>query len=336
LKTEGKLETKNSKPETRNSKLRNAVILAAGLGTRLRPLTNLVPKPLMPVLNRPLLGLLLAQLQEAGCIRVAVNTHHLAEQVQKFLAGPASQGLEVRISHEPELLGTGGGLKQLGEALEGGPFLAVNGDVLTDLDFKAVYRGHRPGAISTLVLHDCPPYNKVWVVGGKVVSIGAPPGAPAGAPLAYTGLQVVSPEMLKYLPPAGQQYDLVAAWREALIAGEEIDALVVSGHFWQDLGDPEAYLTLHRRLLGGGGPGLAKFFPGLADPFLGAGAAVGEGARFLGGVCLGAGVEVGAGASLKNTVVWDGATIAPEVRLEDCIVAAGVRVTESARGRVLA
>jgi mannose-1-phosphate guanylyltransferase len=313
-----------------------AAILAAGLGTRLRPLTNLVPKPLLPVLNRPLLGLWLARLEEAGFTQVAVNTHHLADKVQEFLAGQAPRGMDWRVNHEPELLGTGGGLKQLGEVLGGGegePFLAVNGDTLTDLDL--VYRGHRPGAISTLALHDCPPYNKVWTAGEAVVSIGAPSGAPAGPPLAYTGIQVVGSQMLKYLPPAGQEYDLVAAWRQALASGERVQALVVSGCFWQDLGTPEAYLALHRRLLRGAAPALARFFPGLADPFIGAGVDLAPGVRFRGGVCLGPGVEVGAGASLKNTVVWEGAAIAPGVSLEDCIVAAGVRVTGSARGRML-
>ena len=313
----------------------HAAILAAGLGTRLRPLTELVPKPLMPVLNRPLLGLLLEQLKRAGCSRVAVNTHHLAARVQEFLAGQGSLGLDLRVRPEPELLGTGGGLKQLGEALGGGPFLAVNADILTDLDLKAIYRGHRPGAVTTLVLHDFPPHNKVWVADGGVVGMGAPPEAPAGPPLAYTGIQVVAPEMLQYLPPKGQKYDLVAAWREALAAGERVGALVVSGHFWQDLGDPEAYLSLHRRLLAGAPPALAGFFPGLADPWVGPGARLAPSAKFLGGVSLGAGVEVGAGASLQNTVAWEGASIAPEVTLEDCIMAGGVRVNRSARGQML-
>jgi mannose-1-phosphate guanylyltransferase len=291
-----KPKTENRKPKT----VLKAAILAAGLGTRLRPLTELVPKPLMPVLNRPLLGLLLEQLKRAGCSRVAVNTHHLAARVQEFLAGQGSLGLDLRISHEPELLGTGGGLKQLGEALEDGPFLALNADILTDLDLQAIYQGHRAGAVATLVLHDSPPYNKVWVADGGVASIGAPPAAPAGPPLAYTGVQVVGPEMLKYLPPAGQPYDLVAAWRQALAAGERVNALVVSGHFWQELGDPKAYLSLHRRLLAGAPPALAGFFPGLADPWVG-----------------------------------PGARLAPQVCLTDCIVAAGVRVNRSARGQVL-
>ncbi len=316
----------------------NAAVLAAGLGTRLRPLTDLVPKPLMPVLNRPWLGLLLTILKEAGFHRVAVNVHHLAGKVERFLADQAPPGLEVRLSREPELLGTGGGLKQLGENLQagdGGPFLAVNGDIVTDLDLAAMYGRHRQGAIATLVLHDFPPYNRVWAADGVVLTVGEPPSSPVGPPLAYTGVQVVSPKMLAYLPPTGRPYDLVRAWREAMAAGERLAAVVAAGPFWQDLGTPEAYLALHWRLLRGASPALARRFPGLSDPFIGEGAALANGVQCSGGVCLGAGVKVGAGASLKNTVVWEGATIAPGVVLEDCIVAGGVRVDHAARGRVL-
>jgi len=311
-----------------------AAILAAGLGTRLRPLTYTLPKALLPVLNRPLLGLWLAQLEAAGFTRVAVNTHHLEAAVRRFLESKEAGRLDLKVSHEPEILGTGGGLKKLGEILGEGPFLAVNGDILTDLDLAAVYRGHQQEAISTLVLHDCPPYNNVWVAQGVVVSIGPAPAAGAGSPLAYSGVQVVGPKMLKYLPGDGY-YDLVTAWREALRAGEKLNTLVVSGHFWQDLGTLAAYLTAHQRLLKGEAPSLAHLFPPLTDPLIGPGATIAPGVQFGGGVCLGAGVEIGAGAALTNTVVWDRAAIAPGVRLTDCLVPSGVKVTHSAQGQVM-
>jgi len=311
-----------------------AAILAAGLGTRLRPLTEVVPKTLMPVLNRPLLGIILAQAEDAGCLQVAVNTHHLGEQVQQFL-GSLPWGFNLSLSPEPELLGTGGGLRRLGEILGGGPFLAVNGDILTDLDLGAVSRRHREAAAATLVLHDCPPYNNVWVARGAVAGVGkSSPAGAVGPPLAYTGVQVVGPKMLAYLPE-GTPYDLVTAWREALAAGERIDALVVAGHFWQDLGSPGAYLTAHRRLLQGEAPALARYFGPLADPYVGLGGVIEKGAKFGGGVCLGAGVRIGAGAGLRRTVVWDGASIEAGVELEECIVAAGVRVSRGARGEIV-
>jgi len=127
----------------------------------------------VPVLNRPLLGLVLAQLEAADCFQAAVNTHHLADQVHDFLRSEPWSFL-LSVSHEPEILGTGGGLRQLGEVLREGPFLAINADILTDLDLAEVYRAHQPEAVSTLVLHDCPAYNHVWVADGRVVSIGAP------------------------------------------------------------------------------------------------------------------------------------------------------------------
>ena len=311
-----------------------AAILAAGLGTRLRPLTYSLPKALFPVLNRPVLGLILEQAAAAGFTRVAVNTHHLPHLVQRFLEDRRFSGIDLRISHEPELLGTGGGLRELGKLLERGPFLSVNSDVLTDLDFREIFQGHRQGALTTLVLHDCPPYNNVWVDGDRVVAIGGDSSGGGARPLAYTGVQVVSPGMLVYLPGTGE-CDLVAAWRQALAAGETLAALALEGHFWQDLGTREGYLSAHRRLLAGAAPGLARFFPGLADPYIGPRGAIASSVEFAGGVCLGAGVQVGAGAFLKNTVVWEQALIGPGVRLEDCLVAAGARVTESARGQTL-
>jgi mannose-1-phosphate guanylyltransferase len=310
-------------------------ILAAGLGTRLRPLTYTTPKALVPVLNRPLLGVLLAQLREAGALRVAVNTHHLADQVQHFLDANLPPGLEVVVRHEPEILGTGGGLRSLAEALGDGPWLAVNADILTNLDLAEIFRRHRQEALATLVLHDCPPYNTVWIDREKrVAGIGGHPEKPSGPNLAYTGIQVVSPRLLKWLPEKGPA-DLVKAWRQAITQGEHLAALVVSGHFWQDLGTPEAYLAAHHRLLSGTCPELSRFFPPVADPLVDAGTELGEEVICAGSVCLGREVIVGPGTRLKNVVAWDRAWIAPGLTLEDCVVGQGARVMASARKAVL-
>jgi mannose-1-phosphate guanylyltransferase len=313
----------------------NAAILAAGLGTRLRPLTYTTPKALVPVLNQPLLGVLLAQLQEAGALRVAVNTHHLADQVQRFLEVNNPPGLMVVVRPEPEILGTGGGLRSLAGALGDGPFLAVNADILTDLDLGAIFRQHQKEALATLVLHDCPRFNNVWLDRkGWVAGVGAPPPTKSGPPLAYTGVQVVSPRMLNWLPQEGPA-DLVAAWLKAIAQGEHLAAMVVSGHFWQDLGTPEAYLAAHQRLLSGTCPGLNKFFPPLSDPLLGEGAVLEEGVACGGGVCLGREVRVGQGTRLKNTVAWDQAQIGPGLTLENCVVGRGARVQSSAQQTIV-
>ncbi|MFZ2089602.1 MAG: sugar phosphate nucleotidyltransferase [Desulfobaccales bacterium] len=312
-----------------------AAILAAGLGTRLRPLTYTTPKALAPVLNRPLLGVLLNQLQEAGARLAAVNTHHLAERVRGFLGNNRPPGLEVVIRHEPEILGTGGGLRSLGEALGNETFLAINADILTDLDLADIFHNHDPEALTTLVLHDCPPYNTVWLnQQGRVAAIGESPENHPGPALAYTGIQVVSPRLLNWLPDKGPA-DLVDAWRQAIAGGEHLAAMVVSGHFWQDLGTPEAYLAAHHRLLSGTSPRLARFFPNLSDPLLGEGTVLEAGAVCAGGVCLGREVRVGRGTRLRNTVVWDQAWIGPGLALENCVVGQGARISASARDAIL-
>lgn len=310
-------------------------VLAAGLGTRLRPLTDNTPKALAPVLNQPLLGVILAQLQVAGATRVAVNTHHLADQVQVFLKANQPPGMEVVVRHEPEILGTGGGLRSLAGVLGDEAFLAVNADILTDLDLAEIFRGHDEGTLATLVLHDCPGYNNVWLdQEGWVAGIGARPQKTPGSALAYTGIQVVSPNLLKWLSKQGPA-DLVAAWLQAITDGERLAAEVVRGHFWQDLGTPETYLTAHRRLLSGESPGLARYFPSLTDPLVGEGAVVEEGVICAGSVCLGREVWVGQGTRLKNTVAWDRAWIGPGLSLENCVVGRGARVRVSARDAVL-
>jgi mannose-1-phosphate guanylyltransferase len=140
--------------------------------------------------------------------------------------------------------------------------------------------------------------------------------------------------MMDYIPGDGP-YNLVTAWQAALAAGERLAALVLTGHFWQDLGTPAAYLTAHRRLLGGEAPGLGRYFGTLNDPYLGAGVVLEGEVKFAGGVCLGNRVKIGAGAVLRHTVVWDDAAIAPGAELVECIVAAGARVSGSAQGKIL-
>jgi mannose-1-phosphate guanylyltransferase len=310
-----------------------AVVLAAGMGTRLRPLSYQVPKPLFPILNRPLLGLILAQLEAAGFRRLAINTHYRADDISRFVESYGPPDSEVFISYEPEILGTGGGLRQLAAFLGEAPFLVINSDILTDLDFAAAYRGHRQDALATMILHDYPRFNNVWLdEAGQVDAFDAPPTeGRAPSPLAFTGIQVVSPRIFELIPP-GVFVNIIDTYRQAIRAGETVAATVRHGFYWQDIGTPQDYLEIHRRLLAGEVPGLAALFPHLADPYLAAGVSLSAGACLDGGVCLGPGVKVGDGVYLKNTVVWAGAVIDPGVHLEGCVVGRGVRVKESAKG----
>ncbi len=317
--------------------MKTAVILAAGLGTRLRPLTYQVPKPLFPILNRPLLGLLMAQLAAAGCRRVAVNTHHRGEAIREFVGSQAPSSLEVLVRHEPMILGTGGGLRNLADVLGDEPVLVINGDIVTDIELAGVCAGHEEEALATLLLHDYPRFNNVWLdAAGGIRGFGQRPAA-AGVlprPLAFTGIQVVSPRVWQRMP-AGQFINIIDTYRQAIAGGERVAALVGRDFFWQDIGTPADYVEIHGRLLRREIPRLEGFFPRIQDPFLGPEVVVGRHGHWGGGVCLGAGVRLGDGVSLKNTVVWSGAELASGVSLENCIVGQNVKVTASARGECL-
>jgi NDP-sugar pyrophosphorylase family protein len=159
----------------------------------------------------------------------------------------------------------------------------------------------------------------------------APPGIRAAAPLAFTGVQVVSPRIFDLIPP-GVFVNIIETYRQAIAAGAKVTAAVRHSFFWQDIGTPQDYLEIHRLLLAGEVPGIAALYPRVTDPFLAEGITLGAGTRFDGGVCLGPGVKVGAGVYLKNTVVWAEAEIGSGVKLEDCLVGRGARVRKSARG----
>ncbi|GHT36874.1 mannose-1-phosphate guanylyltransferase [Bacteroidia bacterium] len=131
-----------------------AMIFAAGLGSRLKPLTDTLPKALVPVHGETMLGRLIVKLKAIGCREIIINIHHLGEQIIDFLSANGNFGIDIRISDERKyLLDTGGGLKQAAQFLEGGePFLVHNVDVLSDVDLRTFYDSHRTESLATLLV----------------------------------------------------------------------------------------------------------------------------------------------------------------------------------------
>lgn len=296
-----------------------AMVLAAGFGTRLRPYTLKHPKPLFPVLDAPLLTHTLAQLRRSGAEGIVVNAHHLREQIRGMLHG---QG-DVQVQLEELELGTGGGLRLAQSHFAAAPFLAVNGDIVHDLDLAAVYGSHcASGAAVTMVLHDCPRFNNVRVNGaGRIVGFAGPAGEGERL-LAFTGVQVINPAVLSLIPE-GVFYNIIDCYADLLKRGGTIQALVVSGHFWTDMGTPADYLQLHGDLLlQGRMPG---FFPerGATPFYLAKDAVLGGGVSFQEWVSIGQGAVIGEGASLTRVVVWDGARVAPGSIVADRIIMEG-------------
>jgi aminoglycoside/choline kinase family phosphotransferase/choline kinase len=221
-----------------------ALILAAGFGTRLRPYTDHTPKPLFSIAGRPLLDVLIDQLQKAGCRAVIINTHHLHHKIETFLAAQKYR-LEVYTRFEPQILGTAGAIKNVADFWDNQPFMVINADIVADIDFKKVYSTHcrhRPPA--TLVLCDDPTFNSVavnqnkWITGfynAADASLRPPEDL-----LTFTGIQVLEPQVLNYIPD-NTFYSSIDAFKKILAGGKRLMAFITPKNRWQDIGTPERY-----------------------------------------------------------------------------------------------
>ncbi|MEN8140274.1 MAG: sugar phosphate nucleotidyltransferase [Thermodesulfobacteriota bacterium] len=285
-----------------------AMILAAGRGTRLLPYTTLRPKPLFPVLDRPVLFHACQALAEAGASEIIVNCYYLAEQIMAAVA-PHPQ---IITSAEDMELGTGGGLRQAAHLFGDEPLLLVNGDIFHTIDLAALWHQHQKGgAAATLVLHDCPRFNKVSVASDDTI-MAFTPQEDAQRTLAFTGIQVVDPGLLATIPPR-TFFNMIDCYSQAIARGEQIAAQVVSGHFWTDMGTPADYLDLHGQLLTD-----PRFAPN-SPIFKGAGVRC-DAADLHDWVSIGSGATIGKGARLSRVVVWDGAKVPSGAVLTDTIV----------------
>jgi mannose-1-phosphate guanylyltransferase len=312
----------------RNTRIR-ALVLAAGLGTRLRPLTLAVPKPLLPVRGVPILGNALARLAEVGCEAAAVNLHYLGDAIRRHF-GDSYSGLPLTWSEEPEVLGTLGALHPLREFLAPADLvLLVNGDSFCDWPFRELIDRHLANRWrSTLLLTSWPdPADFGGGVGidreGRILSLraGVPERGEAVSRYAFAGAHVFSPELLVDLKPG--KSDIVGdLYVPMLAAGEAIGSLV-DGRPWHDMGTPRRFLdgTLEAGTWISPRSSVdasATVVRSSIEP----GAAVEAGARVEGCVLL-PGARIGAGSVVRESIVGFGAAIPPGARVERQIAMPG-------------
>lgn len=219
-----------------------AMILAAGFGTRLAPHTDHTPKALFTIGDRPLLDILIHQVQTAGCESVIINTHHLSGRIRTFI-DHRRYAIPVNLRHEESILGTGGGIRNIADLWEKDSLLVINSDIITDIDLAAAIHHHRShGHPVTLVMHDHPRFNSVWVdSGNEVVSFDHAPGVEGRcSKMAFTGIHLIERRVLDYLPPHGFA-NIIDAYRRMLNAGHRIKSHGVQNHYWRDIGTPFSY-----------------------------------------------------------------------------------------------
>jgi len=223
-----------------------ALILAAGFGTRLRPYTEVRPKPLFTINNQPVLHRLINRLIEAGCSGIIINTHHLHEQVENVIKHQTFP-IPVATRHEPVILGTGGAIRNAADCLGRHPFLVINSDVVTDLDFRALYEFHlRHAHPATLVMHSHEAFNSVAVDAAGMIRSFRPEETMGDESdegqkrLAFTGLQVLDPQVIESIPENGPASS-IDVYQSLLERGVDIAAYIPDRFYWQDIGSPERY-----------------------------------------------------------------------------------------------
>jgi len=309
------------------------MVLCAGLGTRLRPLTARCPKPAVPVCGVPLVRYTLGLLAGAGVRRVAVNVHHLPEAMAAAAQEAAGAlGLELAVSPEPVIAGTGGALRQARRHLLGADaVVVVNGDVLFDVDLGAALSAHAAsGALATMLLMAMPPgasYAAVELDEGGCVRRIAGRFGPGGAgltPWHFPGVHVLAPELLELVPDEPFECDVNRHVYPPLMARGLVRGVVVAG-YWNDLGAPDRYLAANLDVAAGRVP-LRRFAGLAAPPRLAPDAVVEPGALVGSEVVIGAGCRVGAGARLERAVLWPGTAVAPGEVVRDAIAAGELRV----------
>ncbi|MFW6271480.1 MAG: sugar phosphate nucleotidyltransferase [Desulfosalsimonas sp.] len=218
-----------------------ALVLTAGPGTRLLPHTKRMPKPLFPVAGQPIVEIIIRRLIEQGVSAIAVNTHHLHEQVEAFIKS-RSYPVPVVTRYEPEMMGTGGAITNFADFLgDRKPFLVINSDILTDINVTDAVKQHKANlCAATLIVHDCPEFNKVRVDGNSMIKDFSGKPQENERCLAFTGIQVIDPAIYDYIP-AGPHVDIIEVYRSMIRGGQVIMAHESRGHYWYDLGTPERY-----------------------------------------------------------------------------------------------
>ncbi len=296
--------------------MNKAFVLGAGLGTRLRPLTDQLPKPLIPVLRRPLITYAFDQLLASGLNEFIVNTHHLPEKYLETFPDLTYQGAPLTFRHEPVLLETAGGIANIADFLGNKPFLVFNGDILTDLPLLPLIQEHgRSGNLITLALRSTGPARHIafHAASGRLTDIRNKLASGNPGTHQFTGIYAVSPEFLKHLTP-GKIESVIPVFLKLIASGGRIGGIVIDQGKWRDLGDRENYLAAHKELLG-----VKNNFVPISPT-----ARIHPTARLLGATVVGDNAEIGANAVLEDCILWPEARVSEGADLKSCIVRSGM------------
>ena len=311
-----------------------AMVLAAGFGNRLQPLTRVLPKPMFPVLGRPLLSHTFDILESANITDVAVNVHHLPDFIINYFEKQKLHDLNLHFSREEKILGTAGGIKKMEGFLEGGPFILINSDIITDIKLDKVIDFHKKNnsKLTLVVRQDISPeqYDSIEICkDGRIVHfVGASsmniPGNTTR--VMFTGIQIIEPEIFKRIPE-GQ----FCGTTESIFPQMIKDEVPVYGYlhngYWKDMGNRENYLQVNsdaldeRVSLKGVSPNELNN-PLIIPPVLvDRNCQVAENSQIGPYTVIGPNCNIKSGAIIENSILWEGVTIGAGSNIKGSVIA---------------
>ena len=280
-----------------------AIVLSAGYGTRLWPLTEDRTKPAIPILGKPLVGYVAEYLAGYGIDEIVVNLHHRPESVRRALGDGSRFGVKLYYIEEPVILGTSGALDNTREFFERETFVVVNGKIITDIDLDAALETHRSmNALATLVLLPNTRRERFSVVeteAGRIRRFGGMPvdGETADVPLMFTGIHILEPRIFEYVPRGVFSDSVIDVYPKAIANGEILAAHVASGK-WRELSTLKRYLDISVELLREEGKSLVT----------------------------GANTLISQSATVTDAVLWDDVEVGAGARIDRAILADGVKI----------
>lgn len=320
-----------------------AIIIAGGLGTRLRPLTYEIPKPIIPMANKPFVFHQIELLKKFGITEIILNLHYLSDNIKNLFAELKDIGVKIYYSIEKEPLGTAGAVKNAEQFFDKGPMVVFNGDILTDINLEKLIDYHKKKkATVTLALKEVPDPTSYGLVitdkNGKVQRFMEKPSwDQVTAKTINAGVYVVDPKIFKKVP-AGKPFSFERQLYPLLLE----EGAGIFGHvtdaYWMDIGDPSKYLQAHIDILAGDVmvniPGnkissnvwvedevnISESAKVRGPALLGSHSTIAENADLHESVVIGEGVEVGKGTHLKDCVILRGTIIGENVSIEHSII----------------
>ena len=320
-----------------------ALILAAGFGTRLKPLTNELPKPLFPVLNRPILEHTLQFLSSQGIKEIAINLHHQPEKIIDYFGDGKDFGVSLYYSKEEKILGTAGGIKKLQSYFQDETFMVINSDVFADIDLNDVLKFHKDkkSKLTLVVRQDSniAKYKSIQrVEEGRIVHFlgkGIKNSDPV-TQVMFTGIQIMEPDIFSRIPE-----DKFCGTTEDVFPGMIQDELPVYGFlhdgYWIDMGTRETYIQAQADALDGKLPLKTSSSRNPEGPLvvppvhIGKNCEISQDAQVGPYAVLGDGCRVRSGAVVENSILWSGATVKDSFTVKNSIIGEGVVIDKNVK-----